>query len=186
MRTLLALLLLAPLLIAPADAQQIRRCTAADGSVVMTDKPCAAIGAADRVPPQAGIIAGSRPYRGSCMRTIDELSFEISAAIDLNDANRLAGVYHWVGANSQSAQAVMGRLQTIVDRPLLDIGPAVSQPVDNEPTWKEDEHGHLVPVYPKPRAPHGIRLVQAIGKGGQSTSQTFGLRRHMGCLWISF
>lgn len=184
MRYLLALLLLSAL-VGTADAQQIRRCTAANGSVVMTDKPCAAIGAVDRVPRQAGVIANAHPHRGGCMRDIDALSFEIATAVDLKDANRLAGVYHWVGANTRDAYAVMERLQSIIDRPLLDIGPEVGPPIDTEPNWHEDENGHLVPIHPKPRAPHGIRIVQSLGKGGQSTSQTFGLRRHMGCLWIS-
>ncbi len=168
----------------PAAAQQVRRCTGPDGRVVMTDKPCAAIGANERVPRHAGQIATMRQHRGGCARDLESLSFEIAAAIDLQDANRLAGFYHWPGQNSQSAYRIMGRLETIVRRQLLDIGPAGGE--QTEMTWEEDADGRLTPVYPRPKPPTGLRIVQASGRNDTTgTATVFGLRRHMGCLWIT-
>ncbi|MBE2211132.1 MAG: hypothetical protein IAE66_05945 [Xanthomonadaceae bacterium] len=172
---------------APALAQQIRRCTGSDGRTVTTDKPCAAIGAVDRIPRPAS--AGGylrRPTRAVCARNVDELSYEITSAIDLNDANRLAGVYHWAGMGGEQAYQVMSRLETVVKKPLADIGP-VGGGVDAEPAWREDAEGNLVPVYAKPRAPTGLKIEQLAARGDARTTRTvFGLRRYMGCLWISF
>lgn len=170
----------------PGESQQkVRRCTAADGSTILTDKPCAAIDATDRMPalPSGGIYG--RPRRVSCARTLDELSYEVAYAIDLQDANRLAGIYHWVGMDSRNAYRVFNQLESIVKRPLVDIGPAGGG-IDAEPRWVEDAEGNLVPIYPKPRAPTGLRLEQSTRRDGTATSRTvFGLRRHFGCLWIS-
>ena len=170
-----------------AAAQKIRRCTAADGSTVVTDKPCGAISAAERLPPR---VNGGAPLSGgmrsNCARNLDDLSYMVSSAIDLRDANRLAGVYHWVGMDGSNAYRVFARLEAIVNRPLVDIGP-YGGGIDGEPTWREDAEGNLVPVYPKARAPTGLRILQSMGRNGAtSTSTVFGLRRHMDCLWISF
>ena len=44
-----------------------------------------------------------------------------------------------------------------------------------------------MPIYPKPRPPNGLLLLQSAGRDGSATLRTtFGLRRHLGCLWISF
>ncbi len=172
-----------------AHAQKIRRCTAADGSTVVTDKPCAAISAAERLPPRThGTVSAPATggMRNNCARTLDELSYLVASAIDLRDANRLAGVYHWVGMDGSNAYRVFARLESIVNRPLVDIGP-YGGGIDAEPTWREGAEGNLVPVYPKARAPTGLRILQSIGRNGSATTGTvFGLRRHMDCLWISF
>ncbi|WP_158601758.1 DUF4124 domain-containing protein [Solilutibacter pythonis] len=180
-----AALLCLPLAACPAaQAQQVRRCTAADGGVVMTDQPCAAIGAAERLPPQAGATALERPNRNGCMRDLEALSFEVAAAIDLRDANRLAGVYHWAGIDTRGGYQVMQRLETIVKRPLVDIGP-VGGGGDAEPTWAGDTDGHLASARPRKRAPSGLRILQSAGHDGQTRAIVFALRRHLGCLWIS-
>ena len=170
-----------------AYAQKIRRCTVADGSTVVTDKPCAAIGAAERMPHRTtGALSTTGGMRNNCARSLDELSYLVASAIDLRDANRLAGVYHWVGMDGGNAYRVFARLEAIVNRPLVDIGP-YGGGIDAEPTWREDAEGNLVPVYPKARPPTGLRILQSMGRNGTATTSTvFGLRRHMDCLWISF
>ena len=157
----------------PASAREVRRCTAADGSTVVTDKPCAAIGGFDRMPPTTALRA---PRRDACARTLDALSHEVASAIELQDANRLAAAYHWVGMDGEQAYRVFGRLEAIARRPLLDIAPV----------WREDAEGYLVPVYHKPRPPTGLRIVQLLGRGDATTRTSFGLRRHAGCLWLTF
>lgn len=170
-----------------AHAQQIRRCTARDGSTVTTDKPCAAIDAAERLP-RMPASAGNlrRTPRMTCARNLEELSYEVASAIDLQDANRLASVYHWVGMGGDNAYRVFSRLETLVKRPLLDIGPSGGG-IDAEPVWREDAEGNLVPEFPKPRPPSGLQIEQSLGRdGSRSTRTLFGLRKHLGCLWISY
>lgn len=171
---------------ATAQAQKIRRCTTADGGTIVTDKPCAAIDAQDRLPRIGGSGMFARPQRGGCARTLDELSYEVATAIDLQDANRLAASYHWVGMGGDNAYRVFARLEAIAQRPMLDIGPAGGG-IDAEPRWVEDADGFLNPVYPKPRPPTGLSILQSPSRNStQSIRTVFGLRRHMGCLWISF
>ncbi len=170
-----------------AHAQQVRRCTGADGRTIVTDKPCAAIDASERIAyrsPGAGTLLG-RPNRGTCARTLDELSYEVSYAIEMQDANRLAGLYHWVGMDRNNAYRVFAQLEAIAKRPLVDIVPSGGG-IDAEPRWVEDDEGNFVPVYPKPRPPTGLRIEQSSRRDGIATSRTtFGLRRHFGCLWIT-
>ena len=181
--TIACLLLLAGCLwTRPVSAQQVRRCVTADGGTVVTDKPCAALGGFDRLPPAVGL---SSPRRGGCARSLDALSYEVATAIELKDANRLAASYHWVGMGGDQAYRVFDRLEAIARRPLLDIAP-VGGGTDAEPVWREDAEGYLVPVYPKPRPPTGLRIVQLLGRGDATTRTSFGLRRHAGCLWLTF
>lgn len=191
MKSRLALLLLLTIVclwVTDAEAQQkIRRCTTPDGRTVTTDKPCAAIDATDRMPrlPSNGGYM-QRPNRTVCARNLDELSYEVASAIDLQDANRLAGIYHWAGMDGTQAYKTFDRLEALVKRPVADIGP-VGGGVDAEPVWREDAEGTLIPVYPKPRAPTGLKIEQYVGRDNVRTTRTvFGLRRYMGCLWLSF
>ena len=185
--TLFVFLVLTPFWAHSAQAQTIRRCTATDGRVVTTDKPCAAINATDRVPRVGvGAVGLRRPYRSVCARNLDELSYEVASAIDLGDANRLAGIYHWVGMDGAQAYRVFTRLENLVKRPLMDIGPTGGS-ASGEPVWQEDAEGNLVPVFPKPRPPTGLKIEQTIALDNVRTARTvFGLRRHMGCLWVTF
>ncbi|PJK06960.1 hypothetical protein CO608_11160 [Lysobacteraceae bacterium NML08-0793] len=177
---------------AERQGQTIRRCIAADGSLILTDKPCESIGATERVPrplPQAPVRAPGivhrpgtpPPLRDSCIRNLEELRGEVAAAIELKDANRLGGVYHWPGQSSRSSEAILQRLETIAQRRLIDVIAVGGG--QSEPQWVENADGELVLIPGKRRAPTGLRVLQSTGSG--STSVTFGLRRHMGCLWIS-
>ncbi|MDO4708387.1 MAG: hypothetical protein Q4B94_00970 [Pseudomonadota bacterium] len=175
-----------------ADAQTIRRCTAADGTLVLTDKPCQSIGATERIPrpmpnmqprhARTALRPGKPPpLRDSCIRNLEELRGEVAAAIEVKDANRLGGVYHWPGQNRHSGEAILQRLESIVQRPLIDV--IAVDGGEPEPQWQENAEGELVPVTARRRAATGLRVLQSNGFG--TSSVTFGLRRHMGCLWIS-
>ena len=121
------LLLLAALAAWPASAQ-IRRCVAEDGSHVYTDRACKDIGASERAQRQASVQSGSRVIRRDCSRNLQDLLFELTSAIDNKDVNRLAGIYHWPGTSARSAYAIMGRLDAIVHRPLVDVTPLQPPP----------------------------------------------------------
>lgn len=112
----------------PVQAQAqpaVRRCIAADGTQVFTDRRCADIGASEsirRPPPASGATLGPgglrRAARPACARTVEELVHELTFAFDTRDVNRLAGVYHWPGASAESANRMMDRLGRLVERPL--------------------------------------------------------------------
>ncbi len=115
----------------PAHAQ-IRRCVTDDGGHVYTDRECKAIGATERAPRTGIGQEGGRLIRRDCSRRLQDLVFELTAAIDTRDVNRLAGIYHWPGTSSRNAYAIMGRLDAIVNRPLVEITPL--QPPPPPPT----------------------------------------------------
>lgn len=171
---LLSSLAMAALLPAAADAQ-VRRCTAADGTTIFTDRRCQDIGAIERLPRDAGKAAGSRLYRSSCSRNLQDLVYELTTAIDSQDVNRLAGVYHWVGLSSRTGYAVMARLGAIVKRPLVDISPVL-------PGNPEDDYYPQTTVR---RAPVALQIEQTLANGSTPSRTVLGLRRYFDCWWVS-
>ena len=196
---------------AAAQAQQApNRCTGPGGNTIYTDRACASIGATDRLPRGA---AGQayRQRRGGCARTVQELIYEITAAVDARDVNRLGAVYHWVGMNAASGDRILDRLQTIVDRPLVDIvalrgasAPVVADipieppmataaavpaaPTIAPSTTPGTETASDAAPAPRPvvrRAPVGLRLQQTLGKSATPSQTTLGLRKHLDCWWIT-
>lgn len=156
---------------APRDAAaQVRRCALPDGQTVYTDKRCDAIGGTERRAPPPGQ-PQLRSHRTACARTLRDLYFELGAAIESGDANRLAGVYHWPGLGTQQGYDVMRRLQAIVDRPLVDL----------QPIWP----GGADDAYARGRAPVGFRVEQTSRNGSTPVRAVFGLRRHVGCWWVT-
>lgn len=108
----------------PRASAQVRRCTGPDGNAVYTDRPCEYIGGVERLPRQQIAQSGaSRKHGGGCARTLRDLVYELTAAFDARDANRLAGVADWVGMSSQTANRQMARLDALARQPLLDIAP---------------------------------------------------------------
>lgn len=178
----------------PAGAQ-VRRCTTPDGGTVYTDRSCAAMGAVESRP-QADAATGpggggdALRYRGGCSRRLQDLLFEISAAIDAGDTNRLARSYHWVGLGHRDGYAVLERLDRIAHRPLLNITalrPAQPVIADTAPAPLALPGGDaaLPATPPSPRRPVAVRIDQARADGITADATTFGLRRHMDCWWIT-
>lgn len=186
----LALALASAALPPPAPVQaQVRRCTTADGGTLYTDRPCAALGASERIGRDPGA-PPQRPYRGGCPRRLQDLIFEVTTAIDSGDANRLASVYHWPGQSTRSGYAVMDRLDRIARQPLVDIT-ALRPPepvvvVENRPGVSAPVlDGTYYPQHARQRAPVALRIDQSVGANGVPSRTTFGLRRHMDCWWIT-
>jgi hypothetical protein len=199
----------------PAQDPAPRRCTGPGGNTIYTDRPCESIGATTRLPRGAAPAARGGGGRGGCARTLQELVYAITNAIDTRDVNRLGEVYHWVGHDQTSGYRVLDRLQAIVDRPLVDIVPlrpaaAASQTDTAEtplpaaaespaaastqpaapPAATSDpalpETGDPAPRPWRPRAPVGLRLEQTLTNGSTPSRTVFSLRRHLDCWWISF
>ncbi|GAA5004711.1 hypothetical protein FNZ56_06830 [Pseudoluteimonas lycopersici] len=161
---------------------EVHRCTAPNGESIYTDKSCSAIGAIDRRPQSvAGLAGASRLYRSSCSRTLQDLVYELTSAIDNRDVNRLAGVYDWNGMSSSSAFRVMDRLDAIAQRPLVDVLPVMPRVPDEDGTLVDGEY------YPQDavrRAPVGLRLEQTIGTSAAPSRTVLGLRKYMDCWWV--
>ncbi|WP_454829211.1 hypothetical protein [Pseudoxanthomonas wuyuanensis] len=193
LRVLLPLFLLCVCSLAPGTAalaqNPIKRCTTMTGETVYTDKRCEDVGAMDRLPDvgAAGAVSGGHLYRGGCSRTLSDLVYQITAAIDAQDVNRLAGVYQWGGISNSAANRILDRLEAIVQRPLIDI-----VPVRPEPVPIIDELGNVIDqntdgYYPQtqPQRPVGLRLEQTLKNGSTPSSTVFGLRRSYNCFWIT-
>ena len=200
---------------APACAQEVQmnRCIGPGGGTVYTDRPCAALGSSDRVPrttpPPDATLPGGR--RTSCARTLQDLVYEVSAAIDNHDVNRLGGVYHWIGQDQTSGDRILDQLQAIVDRPLVDIA-VVRRSTNAAPTTPPPD----APAMPSPppakvpatdadpdaetvapadaSAPHpvqrsvvtGLRIEQRLRNSATPSRTVFGLHRYFDCWWIGF
>lgn len=175
---------------APALAQKVQRCTTMGGETVYTDKRCEDIGAMDRLPQVTpGSSSGSGGiYRAGCSRTLSDLVYQITAAVENKDVNRLASVYQWTGVSNAAANSTLDKLQTIVDRPLVDIVPVRPQPppiVDADGVVIDDNSDGYYPQTAAPRRPVGLRLEQTLKNGSTPSRTVFGLRRSYNCFWIS-
>ena len=195
MRPALALstLLLAALAWLPhaALAQKVHRCEGMDGKPVYTDKRCEDVGAMDALPRTAvapeGNTGGASLF-STCSRTLSDLVYRISSAIDNHDVNRLASMYQWAGVSDAAANRILDRLETIVERPLLDI-----EPIRPAPPAVTDDAGNVIDAnadgyYPQTVAllrPVALKVMQTSKNGSARASTTFALRRSYGCFWIS-
>lgn len=201
-RTLLLLLMLPVALAAwslPVTAQ-VRHCVTPDGQHIFTDRECAAMGGTEQVQPRQPVAAASQARRGGCARNIDDLVFEMTSAFDAHDANRLAGVYHWTGMSGTSAYNVMARLDTLVQRPLVDIVPVMPEPepvaepgiagaaIASPATPEDGTVPPTAPAVPAPpttrQHPVALRIEQTLPDSITPARTMFGLQKHFGCWWI--
>jgi hypothetical protein len=151
---------------------QVHRCALPDGTTVFTDQRCDVLGGAERASP-AATTPQLRSYRPACPRTLRDLAFEVSSAVEAHDVNRLATVYLWNGMGTREGYALMDRLQAIVDRPLVDLQPVW-------PGTSDDPYPTAVPKGP----PVALRLEQTSARGSTPMHAQFGLRKHLECWWI--
>jgi hypothetical protein len=177
----------------PRTAQaQVHRCTMPDGRPLFTDQKCEALGATDTVvkpaTPEANRAGLDRTgldrtglYRAACSRTLRDLAFELTSAIEAGDANRLSSLYLWGGMGDAAAIHVMDRLELIAHRPLLDIQPVSGQPEADAAITGETD----VPRTTVRQPPVGLRLEQTLPNGITRAPTVLGLHRHYGCWWVT-
>lgn len=205
----LLLFLCALLLPASTRAQDVRRCSNADGVSVFTDKPCELLQARPRIsarparPASAAVDSNINPQR-QCPQRLSQLVEQVQQAIVSGDSNRLSTLYWWAGHRQDTAPQLLQRLEAMVQRPLLDIAPVyspprpsiseISQPAaaaapgpDNPSSVALASSGSAaaLPARQRPR-PSALRIVQPLGNGSIPTSSVLQLRRQYGCFWISF
>lgn len=198
------LALLCALAWAPSAAAEVNRCQRADGSVVYTDRRCYDIGAVERLPrARARGATSGRYYPVDCPRTVEDLRFQMTMAIDARDVNQLANVYHWVGVSSRGAISVMNRLEAVVQRPLVEIAvlrpqpAALAPPQPALPTLDPDGAIPLAPstdAAPQERAAPevareqravALRVVQTLAGTATPSDTVYRLHRYFGCIWIT-
>ncbi|MDL5365189.1 DUF4124 domain-containing protein [Xanthomonas sp. NCPPB 2654] len=214
MRAPSSILLLLCLCTVSAAAQQVNRCTGADGATVFSDRRCEDLGAIDRLPPRAAPSAASEGasglYRPQCVRRLSELAQQIRTAVDARDINRLSTLYWWNGVSDEAARRILDRLDAIVQRPLVAIVPVLpSAPAsfptmpataDTAPGAEPQPAAGAAPAAaptatdavpgaaatpPRARAT-ALRLEQTLGGSATPTSTVLSLRRQYNCFWISF
>jgi hypothetical protein len=197
------------------DSGRLRRCIAADGTSIFTDRRCQDLHAQED-----DIRSGSAPRRGasllrvrSCARNQDDLLFGVRAALENHDVNRLAEFYHWTGMSNAAGYQLMDRLARFSDRPLVDVQlmssraqAAYDSPYDSP--YAEPERvptpsiadldadvdpfaveAPLDPPPPPPRAPASdlLRVDQTRSNEDIAAQVTyFHLRSNAGCWWMQF
>jgi len=202
----LPLLLLAYTLVGwwPHGARaDVRRCVTASGQTIFTDRKCDEINATERLPRSSASPGARVRHAGGCARTLQDLVFEITSAIDARDANRLAGVYHWPGTSADEGYRIWTQLDAVANRQLVDIVPVMpaSRPppaapiaADAPATANETGESQLPkPVdpelYPQTsvgRNPVALRVEQTLGNGATPARTVFGVTHYFGCWWVRF
>lgn len=177
--------------VAMAQAQRVNRCTNAQGQTVFTDRSCDALGATARMPAGSASVGNTGIYRAGCARRLSELTGQIRDAVSLQDVNRLSSIYLWGNVSNATANQIIGRLESVVQRPLIDIAPVYPSTDELPPPLPADPNASLVeaveaaaPVAGRPR-PIGLRLEQTLGSTATPARTVFGLRRQYGCFWIT-
>lgn len=187
------LLLLLPLCVlssvAQAQSTRLNRCTDAQGQSVYTDRPCDSLGAQSRLPPPAP--AGNTLQRDTlgarCPRRLSELVDALRTGILSNDVNRLSSLYLWGAVSDAGAQRILGQLESLARRPLVDVVPvypsqALPQSQDEGQSPAAQGSDSVVSVA---RHPIGLRLEQTLPGSVSRASTVLALRRQYGCFWIT-
>ena len=185
----LLLVLLLPGVCAGVQAQTTRlnRCTDPQGQSVYTDRPCDSLGAQSRRPPPAP--SGSTLQRdslgSSCPRRLSELVQALHTAVAIGDVNRLSSLYLWGAVSDAGAQRILGQLESVVRRPLVDVVPVYPQQdmVEGQDIAAQDSQTE--PLQTARRHPIGLRLEQTLPGSATRAATVLGLRRQYGCFWIT-
>lgn len=182
-------------------ADVIHRCLAADGTTVYTDRPCDESGARPVAPAQpqredgdasierrapgsthgsGGAMSLGGAGRSDCVRRTDTLLFEVRAAVEAGNVNRLAGVYDWAGKSSNAAEGILDRLARITSRPLASVEFRYQAP--------DPYADPSLPLPPQEEVrPIGVHIEQlAPGDIVPTFEEDLRLVRNAACWWVSF
>jgi len=187
--SLLLVLLSAASIDAHAQSTRLNRCTDAQGQSVYTDRPCDSVGAQSRrpPPPPAGSTLQRDSLGASCPRRLSELVQALHDAVNTQDVNRLSTLYLWSAVSDAGAQRILGQLESVVRRPLVDVVPVYPQG-DQQLPLEEGQSPAAQGSDPEPAAPRhpiGLRLEQTLPGSAARATTVLGLRRQYGCFWIT-
>ncbi len=187
--SLLLVLLSAASIDAHAQSTRLNRCTDAQGQSVYTDRPCDSVGAQSRrpPPPPAGSTLQRDSLGASCPRRLSELVQALHDAVNTQDVNRLSTLYLWSAVSNAGAQRILGQLESVVRRPLVDVVPVYPQQDDEvQPDGSQSPAAQgSDPGTPVARHPVGLRLEQTLPGSAARAATVLGLRRQYGCFWIT-
>lgn len=175
--------------VAHAQSPRLNRCTDAQGQSVYTDRPCDSVGARSRLPPPAptGNTAPPDTLGARCPRRLSELVDALRTGIVSNDVNRLSSLYLWGAVSDAGAQRILGQLESLARRPLVDVVPVY--PRQDQDVLQEEGQSPAAqgsdPEPPAVRHPVGLRLEQTLPGSVARASTVLGLRRQYGCFWIT-
>jgi hypothetical protein len=175
----------------------VRRCVTAGGQTIFTDRTCSEVDAVERPAHADAPSAAPVVHRaGGCARTLQDLVFEVSSAIETRDANRLAGVYHWPGTSADAGYRIWTRLDVVANRPLVDIVPVMPNRPDAGSENTSNDAGTAAPpqsvdaeLYPQTavrRNPVALRVEQTLDHSATPARTVFGLTHYFGCWWLRF
>lgn len=172
-----------------AQSPRLNRCTDAQGQSVYTDRPCDSVGARSRLPPPmpTGSTLPRDTLGARCPRRLSELVEALRAGIVSNDVNRLSSLYLWGVVSDAGAQRILGQLESLARRPLVDVVPVYPRQAQDA-VEDEDEIPAAQGSDPEPpaaRHPVGLRLEQTLPGSVSRASTVLGLRRQYGCFWIT-
>lgn len=172
-----------------AQSPRLNRCTDAQGQSVYTDRPCGSVGARSRLPPPmpTGSTLPRDTLGARCPRRLSELVEALRAGIVSNDVNRLSSLYLWGVVSDAGAQRILGQLESLARRPLVDVVPVYPRQAQDA-VEDEDEIPAAQGSDPEPpaaRHPVGLRLEQTLPGSVSRASTVLGLRRQYGCFWIT-
>jgi len=187
--SLLLVLLSSASIDAHAQSTRLNRCTDAQGQSVYTDRPCDSVGAQSRrpPPPPAGSTLQRDSLGASCPRRLSELVQALHDAVNTQDVNRLSTLYLWSAVSDAGAQRILGQLESVVRRPLVDVVPVYPQG-DQQLPLEEGQSPAAQGSDPEPAAPRhpiGLRLEQTLPGSAARAATVLGLRRQYGCFWIT-
>jgi len=187
--SLLLVLLSVASIDAHAQSTRLNRCTDAQGQSVYTDRPCDSVGAQSRrpPPPPAGSTLQRDSLGASCPRRLSELVQALHDAVNTQDVNRLSTLYLWSAVSDAGAQRILGQLESVVRRPLVDVVPVYPRQ-DDEVQPDEGQSPAAQGSDPEPpmaRHPVGLRLEQTLPGSAARAATVLGLRRQYGCFWIT-
>lgn len=173
-----------------ATRAQVRQCIGGDGTLVYTDRRCEDIGGRERPAGPASAGYGYHgAYRNACARSVQDLVYSLSSAIQSGDANQVAEVYDWAGMSTANGYRLMARLEAIARRPLVDVQPMYSGGANAygyDIVEFDEQTGQVVSKPPRRPRLIGLRVEQTLANGSTPSRTVFGLRQHLGCWWVRF
>ena len=182
-----------------ASAQDMHRCQRGAGSVVYTDRLCepeqtekpATASSGSQTPQASRSGRTGLPPPPACSKSPGELLYSVRSAIDMKDVNQLVKSYHWVGVSQEQSESLLGRLDAMADRPLLDV--QLLYPELDTQTLPDSSESELYDAgdystrEPTRTLPHALKVMQYRSNTATETVSTvFRLQRHYECWWIRF
>lgn len=123
---------------------------------------------------------GRRSVSGGCARTPTQLAMDLRGAFALQDVNRIAESYHWVGMSSQDANRIMQRLETLADRPLTDTQYFDAQISSGVASMSSGGGASSI------GGSGGVMQLTFAGDGGALSVTDFDVQRQSGCYFVRF